>query len=102
MYAGRILVSAVDEAGKNQVDILEVGDIWYFPKGAAHVLQGLNFTRRLWECFLIGLGLADENEYLLAFDDGMFRWNHPELFFSPLTHLQGILKQRGKWAFLPN
>ena len=42
VYAGRILVSAVDEAGKNQVDILEVGDIWYFPKGEAHVLQGLN------------------------------------------------------------
>lgn len=40
VYAGRVLVSAVDENGKNQVDILEVGDIWYFPKGEAHVLQG--------------------------------------------------------------
>lgn len=41
VYAGSILVSAVDETGKNQVDILEVGDIWYFPKGAAHTIQGI-------------------------------------------------------------
>jgi oxalate decarboxylase len=32
------------------------GDVWYFPKGIAHVIQGLD----------------DENEYLLAFDDGDF------------------------------
>ena len=56
VYKGRVLVSAVDEDGKNQVDTLNVGDIWYFPKGEAHVIQGLD----------------DENEYLLAFDDGNF------------------------------
>lgn len=41
MYAGSILISAVDETGKNQVDVLNVGDIWYFPKGSAHTIQGL-------------------------------------------------------------
>lgn len=41
MYAGSILVSAVDETGKNQVDVLQVGDIWYFPKGSAHTIQGM-------------------------------------------------------------
>ncbi|KAE9365717.1 putative oxalate decarboxylase oxdC [Stipitochalara longipes BDJ] len=56
VYAGEILVSAVDENGDYQVDKLQVGDIWYFPKGSAHTIQGL----------------ADENEYLLAFDDGNF------------------------------
>lgn len=56
MYAGRVLVSAVDEHGKYQVDILEYGDIWYFPKGQAHTVHGLD----------------DENEYLLVFDDGDF------------------------------
>ncbi|CAK4034952.1 Oxalate decarboxylase [Lecanosticta acicola] len=56
VYAGRVAVGAVDENGKNSWDILEVGDIWYFPKGAAHVVQGLE----------------DENEYLLVFDDGNF------------------------------
>jgi hypothetical protein len=49
-------VSAVDEHGKYQVDELTFGDIWYFPKGQAHTVQGLD----------------DENEYLLAFDDGDF------------------------------
>ena len=56
MYAGEVLLSAVDENGNYQVDKLEVGDIWYFPKGSAHTIQGL----------------ADENEYLLVFDDGEF------------------------------
>ncbi|KAI9652369.1 MAG: hypothetical protein M1831_006847 [Alyxoria varia] len=56
VYAGRVRVSAVDDKGKNQVDDLDVGDIWYFPKGQAHTIQGLEA----------------ENEYLLAFDDGDF------------------------------
>ena len=46
MYAGSILVSAVDETGKNQVDVLEVGDIWYFPKGSAHTIQGMSPVTR--------------------------------------------------------
>ncbi|KAH8802459.1 oxalate decarboxylase [Xylogone sp. PMI_703] len=56
LYAGSVLVSAVDENGDYQVEKLEVGDIWYFPKGEAHTVQGLE----------------DENEYLLVFDDGNF------------------------------
>lgn len=40
VYAGSVLVSAVDEHGNYQVDRLEVGDIWYFPKGSAHTVQG--------------------------------------------------------------
>jgi oxalate decarboxylase len=56
VYEGEILVSAVDEQGKFQVERLGYGDIWYFPKGQAHTIQGL----------------AEENEYLLAFDDGNF------------------------------
>lgn len=56
MYTGSVLVSAVDENGKYQVDKLEVGDIWYFPKGSAHTVQGLE----------------EDNEFLLVFDDGDF------------------------------
>lgn len=56
VYNGSVRVSAVDEHGENQVDDLVVGDIWYFPKGQAHTIQGLD----------------DQNEYLLAFDDGNF------------------------------
>lgn len=56
VYQGQVAVSAVDEFGRNQVEVLSEGDIWYFPKGEAHVIQGL----------------ADQNEYLLVFDDGDF------------------------------
>ena len=56
VYCGEVLVSAVDEHGKYQVEKLGFGDIWYFPKGSAHTLQGL----------------AEDNEFLLAFDDGDF------------------------------
>ncbi len=49
-------LSVVDENGVYQVEELNYGDIWYFPKGTAHTIQGL----------------ADENEYLLVFDDGDF------------------------------
>jgi oxalate decarboxylase len=56
VYNGSIIVAAVDENGKHEVSKLNVGDIWYFPKGVAHTIQGV----------------ADENEYLLVFDDGDF------------------------------
>ncbi|KAI9701741.1 MAG: hypothetical protein M1820_006369 [Bogoriella megaspora] len=56
VYKGQISVFAVDENGRNQYETLNEGDIWYFPKGEAHGIQGL----------------ADQNEYLLIFDDGNF------------------------------
>lgn len=56
VYAGSVLISAVDEFGKYQVETLNFGDIWYFPKGVAHTVQGL----------------GDENEFLLVFDDADF------------------------------
>ncbi|EMR68197.1 putative oxalate decarboxylase protein [Eutypa lata UCREL1] len=56
VYAGRVLISAVSENGQYEFSELQVGDVWYFPKGIAHTIQGLE----------------DENEYLLVFDDGNF------------------------------
>ncbi|KAI2463546.1 putative oxalate decarboxylase oxdC [Annulohypoxylon bovei var. microspora] len=56
VYAGSISISGVDQNGQYQVATLEEGDIWYFPKGLAHTVQGLD----------------DENEFLLIFDDGDF------------------------------
>ena len=51
-----MIISAVDENGKVQTETLGYGDIWYFPKGVAHTVHGL----------------AEDNEYLLVFDDGNF------------------------------
>lgn len=56
MYNGSVVVSAVNANGEYEVDTLGIGDIWYFPKGIAHTIQGLD----------------DQNEYLLVFDDGNF------------------------------
>ncbi|KAH8432999.1 uncharacterized protein LDX57_010634 [Aspergillus melleus] len=56
LYAGSLLLSGVDENGGFTTQKLEQGDIWYFPKGVAHNVQGLD----------------EENEYLLVFDDGDF------------------------------
>ncbi|KAH8176776.1 cupin domain-containing protein [Sarocladium implicatum] len=56
VYEGEVIVSAVDENGVYQAEKLGYGDIWYFPKGVAHTIQGLK----------------DENEYLLVFDEGNF------------------------------
>ncbi|KAH7150248.1 RmlC-like cupin domain-containing protein [Dactylonectria estremocensis] len=56
VYSGSVRISAVDELGRYQVEDLSYGDIWYFPKGAAHTIQGL----------------GEENEYLLVFDDADF------------------------------
>ncbi|KAE8168116.1 RmlC-like cupin domain-containing protein [Aspergillus tamarii] len=56
LYSGSLLLSGVDENGQFTTEKLEEGDIWYFPKGVAHNVQGLD----------------DENEYLLVFDDGDF------------------------------
>lgn len=49
-------IAAVDEEGRNQFEILEPGDVWYFPKGEGHAIQGLD----------------ENNEFLLCFDEGDF------------------------------
>ncbi|PKS13130.1 hypothetical protein jhhlp_000472 [Lomentospora prolificans] len=56
VYSGSVLISILDEHGTNQVETLNYGDIWYFPKGIAHTIQGLE----------------DENEFLLVFDNADF------------------------------
>ncbi|KAF8463075.1 RmlC-like cupin domain-containing protein [Kalaharituber pfeilii] len=53
---GSILLSAVDEDGRNTAFRADQWDIWYFPKGIGHTVQGL----------------AEQNECLLVFDDGNF------------------------------
>ena len=54
---GNARVTAVDPEGKNFVDDLGPGDIWYFPSGTPHSIQGLG---------------PDGCEFLLVFDDGGF------------------------------
>src|SRR6202163_3824767 len=57
MLYGNARITAVDPQGHNFVDDVGVGDLWYFPGGVPHSIQGLN---------------PDGCEFLLVFDDGDF------------------------------
>src|SRR5579862_5942567 len=56
MLAGRARVTAVDPQGRNFIDDVGVGDLWNFPAGIPHSIQGLE----------------EGCEFLLVFDDGNF------------------------------
>jgi oxalate decarboxylase len=57
MLYGTARITAVNPQGHNFVDDVGVGDLWYFPAGVPHSIQGLN---------------PDGCEFLLVFDDGEF------------------------------
>ena len=57
MLYGTARITAVDAQGRNFVDDVGVGDLWYFPAGIPHSIQGLD---------------PDGCEFLLVFDDGTF------------------------------
>ena len=57
MLYGSARITAVDAQGRNFVDDVGVGDLWYFPAGIPHSIQGLG---------------PDGCEFLLVFDDGDF------------------------------
>ena len=57
MLYGAARITAIDQDGNNFVDDVEVGDLWYFPGGIPHSIQGLG---------------PDGCEFLLVFDDGSF------------------------------
>src|ERR1700691_199424 len=54
---GKARITAIDPQGRNFVDDVGVGDLWYFPPGYPHSIQGLD---------------PDGTEFLLVFDDGDF------------------------------
>jgi oxalate decarboxylase len=57
MLSGKARITAVDPDGRYFVDDVGVGDIWFFPSGTPHSIQGLG---------------PDGCEFLLVFDDGDF------------------------------
>lgn len=54
---GGVRLTAIDVEGKSFVDDLSEGDLWYFPAGIPHSIQGLK---------------PDGSKFLLVFDDGNF------------------------------
>ena len=70
MLAGRARITAVDQDGRNFIDDVGPGDLWNFPAGIPHSIQGL-----------------DEGcEFLLVFDDGSFSENETFLITDWFAH----------------
>ena len=57
MLYGTARINAIDAQGRNFVEDVGVGDLWYFPSGIPHAIQGLG---------------PDGCEFLLVFDSGSF------------------------------
>lgn len=71
MIKGKARISAIDHNYYTFLDDVSEGDLWYFPPGVPHSIQGLN---------------DDGCEFLLAFDDGYFDENETFLVTDWLSH----------------
>jgi oxalate decarboxylase len=71
MLAGRARITAVDEHGRTFIDDVAEGDLWNFPAGIPHSIQGLE----------------EGCEFLLVFDDGNFSENQTFLLTDLFAHL---------------
>ena len=71
MLAGNARVTCIDYEGKAYVDDIGPGDLWYFPSGVPHSIQGLE---------------PDGCEFLLVFDDGTFSEYQTFLLSEWLAH----------------
>ncbi|MGJ8516442.1 cupin domain-containing protein [Carnimonas bestiolae] len=69
---GNARITVMDVDGGYFVDDLEAGDLWYFPPGIPHSIQGIG---------------NDGVEFLLAFDDGSFDENSTFLLSDWFKHI---------------
>jgi oxalate decarboxylase len=74
MLYGTARITAVNADGHNFVDDVGVGDLWYFPSGIPHSIQGLG---------------PDGCEFLLVFDDGAFDEDNTFLLSDWFKHVPG-------------
>jgi oxalate decarboxylase len=71
MLTGNCRLTAIDLEGRSFVHDVTAGDLWYFPQGMPHSLQGLG---------------PDGCEFLLVFDDGKFSENNTTLLTDWAIH----------------
>ncbi|KAI9733139.1 MAG: hypothetical protein M1834_003686 [Cirrosporium novae-zelandiae] len=77
MLKGECRITVLDTEGGSFIDDLSEGDLWYFPKGFPHSIQGLG---------------KDGCEFLLIFDDGNFSEDETFLLTDWFAHIpQGVL-----------
>ncbi len=72
MIKGEARITAVDHARRTFADDVREGDLWFFPRGVPHSIQGMG---------------NDGCEFLLVFDDGQFDENGTFLLSDWLTHM---------------
>lgn len=72
MLKGRARITAVDASYRTFADDVAAGDLWFFPAGIPHSIQGL---------------AEDGCEFLLVFDDGQFDENKTFLLSDALAHI---------------
>ncbi len=70
MLAGRARITVVDAQGRNFIDDVGLGDLWNFPAGIPHSIQGLE----------------EGCEFLLVFDNGNFSENQTFLITDWFAH----------------
>ncbi|MBV8073565.1 MAG: cupin domain-containing protein [Acidobacteriaceae bacterium] len=71
MLYGNTRITCIDSNGKSFVTDLKQGELWYFPAGMPHSLQGLG---------------PDGSEFMLAFDDGNFSERETALLSEWMIH----------------
>jgi oxalate decarboxylase len=72
MLYGTARITAVDADGKSFVADVKKNDLWYFPTGIPHSIQGLG---------------PDGAEFMLVFDDGEFSESETVLLSDSMSHL---------------
>ena len=72
MLYGRARITAIDADGKSFVADVKKNDLWFFPSGIPHSIQGLN---------------PDGCEFMLVFDDGEFSESETVLLSDAMAHL---------------
>ncbi len=74
MIKGKARITAIDQDGRTFADDVGEGDLWYFPGGIPHSIQGLAADG------------VDGCEFLLVFDDGGFSEDSTFLLTDWLAH----------------
>ncbi|KAF8674558.1 Oxalate Decarboxylase [Rhizoctonia solani] len=74
VMAGSCRVNVVNQLGRNYLADVYPGDLWYFPQGIPHSIQGLNDT-------------ADGCEFLLVLDSGDFSEDSTFLLTDWMAHV---------------
>src|SRR6202171_4409773 len=72
MLYGTARITAIDADGKSFVADVKKNDLWFFPSGIPHSIQGLD---------------PDGAEFMLVFDDGEFSESETVLLSDSISHL---------------